>query len=99
MLRQALERRRLDQRSEPEKVDPPGGTTGRVGYGTGVDEAPVPDAGSTIMAFRAKHALGLDPGVRAGSREENASNRNPFSRSSVVIAGTNAAHVVAVAVQ
>src|SRR5258706_1334214 len=27
--------------------DPPGGTTGRVGYGTGVDEAPVPDAGST----------------------------------------------------
>jgi len=28
----------------PEKVDPPGGTTGRVGFGTEVDEASVPDA-------------------------------------------------------
>ena len=26
------------------KVDPPGGTTGRVGFSTGVDEAPVLDA-------------------------------------------------------
>jgi hypothetical protein len=31
----------------PKKDDPPGGTTGRVGRGTGVDEALVPDAGST----------------------------------------------------
>jgi hypothetical protein len=30
-----------------QKDDPPGGTTGRVGYDTGVDEAPVPDAGFT----------------------------------------------------
>jgi len=28
----------------PKKVDPPGGTTGRVGFGTEVDEASVPDA-------------------------------------------------------
>jgi hypothetical protein len=26
--------------------------------------------------FRAKHALGLDPGVGTGSREENASKQN-----------------------
>jgi hypothetical protein len=25
--------------------------------------------------FRAKHALGLDPGVDTGSRQENASNK------------------------
>jgi hypothetical protein len=35
-----------------QKDDPPGGTTGRVGCGTGVDEAPVPDAGSTTERFR-----------------------------------------------
>ena len=34
-----------------QKVDPPGGTTGRVGFGTEVDEAPVPDAKSTTEAF------------------------------------------------
>jgi hypothetical protein len=28
-----------------------------------------------LSRFRAKHALGLDPGVDAGSREENASNQ------------------------
>jgi hypothetical protein len=44
-----------------QKDDPPGGTTGRVGCGTGVDEAPVPDAGSTTERFR----------------EENAPNKNP----------------------
>jgi hypothetical protein len=48
-----------------QKDDPPGGTTGRVGCGTGVDEAPVPDAGSTTERFR--------------ENEENASNKNPES--------------------
>ena len=33
---------------ESKKDDPPGGTTGRVVYDTGVDEAPVSDAGSGI---------------------------------------------------
>jgi hypothetical protein len=58
-----------------QKDDPPGGTTGRVGYGTGVDEAPVPDAGSTIRAFSSE--------VDSGSREENASNKDQsvFKRS------------------
>ena len=28
-----------------------------------------------MWRFRAKHALGLDPGVETGSREENASNQ------------------------
>jgi hypothetical protein len=40
--------RRSSWRTQPaKKVDPPGGTTGRVGCDTGVDEAPVPNAGST----------------------------------------------------
>jgi hypothetical protein len=29
-----------------------------------------------LWRFRAKHALGLDPWVDTGSREENASNKN-----------------------
>ena len=33
---------------ESKKDDPPGGTSGRVVYDTGVDEAPVSDAGSGI---------------------------------------------------
>jgi hypothetical protein len=41
----------------PKKGDPPGGTTGRVGCSTGVDEAPVPDAGSTMRAFSNEAAL------------------------------------------
>jgi hypothetical protein len=52
-----------------QKDDPPGGTTGRVGYDTGVDEAPVPDAGFTMRAFSSE----VDP----GSREENASEQRP----------------------
>src|SRR6266852_1437430 len=40
------------------KVDPPGGTTGRVGCGTGVDEAPVPDAESTTNSGRSSVAAG-----------------------------------------
>jgi len=36
------------------KVDPPGGTTGRVGFSTGVDEAPVLDANPRQKRFRAK---------------------------------------------
>jgi hypothetical protein len=52
---------------EPQKVDPPGGTTGRVGFGTEVDEAPVPDANPRQKRFRAKWY--------SGSREENASNK------------------------
>jgi hypothetical protein len=47
-----------------QKVDPPGGTTGRVGFGTGMDEAPVPDANPRQKRFRAKWY--------SGSREENA---------------------------
>jgi hypothetical protein len=30
---------------------------------------------SSAARFQAKHALGLDPGVETGSREENASNK------------------------
>jgi hypothetical protein len=54
-----------------QKDDPPGGTTGRVGYDTGVDEAPVPDAGFAMRAFSSE--------VDSGSREENASIRKPGS--------------------
>jgi hypothetical protein len=36
-----------------------------------------------LERFRAKHALGLDPGVDTGSREENASKQD--SRASVLI--------------
>ena len=76
----------------------PGGTAGRVGCGTGVDEAPVPDAGSTIRAFSSESLPRTRSGVDAGSREENASNENPSRRSSV-IAGANAAHVVAIGIE
>ena len=38
---------------------------------------------SALERFRAKHALGLDPGVESGSREENASKQE--SRASVPI--------------
>jgi hypothetical protein len=62
-----------------QKDDPPGGTTGRVGYDTGVDEAPVPDAGFTMRAFSSE----VDP----GSREENASNRKSRAFSSEVDPG------------
>jgi hypothetical protein len=31
--------------------------------------------GWCLARFQAKHALGLDPGVESGSRQENASNR------------------------
>ena len=61
-----MSRRRLAAGLHTQKVDPPGGTTGRVGFGTEVDEAPVPDAKSTQKRFRAKWC--------SGSREENASN-------------------------
>ncbi len=56
----------------------------------GVDEAPVSNAGSTIRAFSSE--------VDTCSREENASNKNPLSRSSVV-AGAHVADVVAVGVE
>src|SRR5687768_10019358 len=59
------------------KVDPPGGATGRVGFGTEVDEAPVPDANPRQKRFRAKR--------HSGSREENASKQEAaFSESEVV---------------
>jgi len=51
----------------PKKGDPPGGTTGRVGFSTGVDEAPVLDANPRQKRFRAKWS--------SGSREKNASNK------------------------
>jgi hypothetical protein len=35
----------------PQKDDPPGGQPGGPGFGTEVDEAPVPDAESTTEAF------------------------------------------------
>src|SRR3954452_14475991 len=74
--------------SDPKKVDPPGGTTGRVGCGTGVDEAPVPDAGST------REALSVEV---IGLLEETASQIKV--RSISVIAGAHAADVVAVSVE
>jgi hypothetical protein len=60
-----------DRKVKAKKVDPPGGTTGRVGCGTGVDEAPVPDAEST-EAFSSE--------VVTGSLEENASNKERSAR-------------------
>jgi hypothetical protein len=41
--------------------------------------------------FRAKHALGLDPGVDTGSREENASKQNLML---MEILGSNAAAAI-----
>jgi hypothetical protein len=38
-------------RPDPNVDDPPGGTAGRVGVRHGVDEAPVPDAQSTVDVF------------------------------------------------
>jgi hypothetical protein len=38
---------------------------------------------AALKRFRAKHALGLDPGVDTGSREENASKQK--TRASVLI--------------
>src|SRR5882672_12738622 len=80
------------------KMTRPGGTAGRVGCGTGVDEAPVPDAGSTIRAFSSENLPRTRSGVGTGWHEENAPNRNPLSRSSV-IAGANPADVVAEGVE
>jgi hypothetical protein len=76
--------------SRIQKADPPrgGDREGRVRHG--VDEAPVPDAGSTIGAFSSE--------VDTGSREENAPNRNRFSRS-LVVAGAHATHEVAVGIE
>ena len=52
----------------PKKGDPPGGTTGRVGFSTGVDEAPVLDANiHDKSVFERKWS--------SGSREKNASNK------------------------
>src|SRR5882672_5467797 len=70
------------------KVDPPGGTTGRVGCGTGVDEAPVPDANPRSERF---------PTRRGHPRKQTRQIKTtqPIS----VIAGTHAAHVVAVGVE
>jgi hypothetical protein len=47
--------------NHPIKADPPGGTSGRVGCDTGVDEAPVPDTASTISVLVESHP-GADPG-------------------------------------
>jgi hypothetical protein len=46
---------------------------------------------SPSKAFRAKHALGLDPGVDTGSREENASKQNLML---MEILGSNAAAAI-----
>jgi hypothetical protein len=35
---------------------------------------------TTLKRFQAKHALGLDPGVETGSRQENASNQESRAR-------------------
>jgi hypothetical protein len=60
------------------KLTRPGGTTGRVRYDTGVDEAPVPDAGIHNQSiFERSMPSDLIRGWVPGSREENASNINP----------------------
>jgi hypothetical protein len=43
--------------AQTQKVTRPGGTTGRVGVRHGVDEAPVPDAESTVEAFPGEEGL------------------------------------------
>jgi hypothetical protein len=42
-----------------QKVDPPGGTTGRVGFSTGVDEAPVLDANPRQKSFSSEVIFGF----------------------------------------
>ena len=70
----------------PKKVDPPGGTTGRVGFGTEVDEAPVPDA-NPREAFEVVWS------------EEPLLKQQPSQPKKSVTAGTHAAHVIAVSVE
>jgi hypothetical protein len=70
----------------PKKVDPPGGTTGRVGFGTEVDEAPVPDA-NPREAFEVVWS------------EKPLLKQQPSQPKKSVTAGTHAAHVIAVSVE
>src|SRR5829696_5431659 len=70
----------------PKKVDPPGGTTGRVGFGTEVDEAPVPDA-NPREAFEVVWS------------EKPLLKQQPSQPQKSVTAGTHAAHVIAVSVE
>src|SRR5438477_8059226 len=40
----------------------------------------IPAKNKAAERFQAKHALGLDPGVDAGSHQENASKNEPYPR-------------------
>ena len=78
----------------PKKVTRPVGQPGG-SMRHGVDEAPVPDAGSTIRAFSSENQSRIwIAGWGTGSRQESASNQAPLSRASVV-AGAHAADVIA----
>src|SRR5205807_4965679 len=81
------------------KVDPPGGTTGQVGCGTGWMRRPCRTQDPQSERFRAKACPGPDPGwipvrVTKTRQTQNALSRSSI-RSSVVVAGANSADVVA----
>src|SRR5260370_843202 len=85
------------KKSGPKKGDPPGGTSGRVGCGTGWMRRPCRTQDPRSARFQARACPGLDPGETAVAGRKRVKAK-PIGRSSVT-AVTHAADKVAVSVE